>query len=115
MGDLGVKARLHREGLVEELAIERFFGLVHHDNGHSGLVVLGSASPAHHLEDVGDGKIHVPPASGKLPSCGTTDSPLLSPKFFPIPIPLSEDAILERGIKQPAICRWCVMRKGGGD
>ena len=34
----------------------------HHDDGHSVAVVLRAPGAAHHLQHVGDGVVHVPPA-----------------------------------------------------
>ncbi len=75
------EARLHREGLVQELLIERLLGVVHHDDCHPVLVVLGAPCTTHHLQDVCDWEVHVAPASnrhrwhwGAGQACGTVRS-----------------------------------------
>ena len=57
-----LKARLHREWLVQEFLVEGLFGLMHHDDSNTMTVILWPPSPAHHLQHVCDGKVHISPA-----------------------------------------------------
>ena len=52
---------LHREGFIQELLVKVLFGLVDQNAGHAVVIELRSAGSAHHLQDVGDGEIHVAP------------------------------------------------------
>ncbi len=54
-----MQRRLHREWLVQELFVKVLLGVVYEDARDPPVVELGSAGAAHHLEDVGDGHVHV--------------------------------------------------------
>lgn len=65
VGQLRRQRAFYREGLIDELFVKGFFGLVNHDHCHAVLVVLRASRSTHHLEDVGDGIVNVSPAADK--------------------------------------------------
>lgn len=80
--DLVWQAGLDREGLVEELFIERLLGLMHHDDCHAVAVILRPPRSAHHLQDIRDGKVHVPPAPHAHHSCLSQNDALTGGMHF---------------------------------
>lgn len=56
------QAGLHREGLIQKFLVEGLLGVMHHDDSHPLPIILGAPCPAHHLEHICDGKVHITPA-----------------------------------------------------
>jgi hypothetical protein len=51
--------RFHWEGLIKELLVVVFFDVMHQNDCHTLVIVLRSASSAHHLQHISDWIVHI--------------------------------------------------------
>ncbi len=50
---------LHRKWLIEKLLVEVLLDIVNEDDGHALVIILGSPSTSHHLENIRDWIVNV--------------------------------------------------------